>query len=126
MERQGPDPVSALRANLLIRDDSEEGRYVGELDGSIVASALYKVRDSTWIFFHTEVDEVHSGEGIASALARFALDDVRAQGGRVVPICPFVAAFIRRHPEYQDLVDHEAWDGIRSRQEARRQAAGES
>jgi predicted GNAT family acetyltransferase len=117
--------VGAVRDDLQIRDDRDGGRYVAEIEGTIVASAFYKVRDSTWVFVHTEVDEEHSGEGIGSALAGLALDDVRSQGGRVVPICPFVAAYIRRHPEYQDLVDHEAWDGIRSRHEDRRRAARE-
>jgi predicted GNAT family acetyltransferase len=52
----------------------------------------------------TEVPEALEGQGIGSALARGALDDVRAQGLQVIPLCPFVAAFIRRHPEYLDLV----------------------
>lgn len=115
--------MSGARDHLQVRDDPDGGRYVGEIDGTVVASSFYKVRATTWIFVHTEVDEGHSGQGIGWAVARFALDDVRDKGGRVVPICPFVAAFIKRHPEYQDLVDHEAWDGIRSRQEARRRAA---
>ena len=114
--------MSDVHDQLRIRDDTDGRRYVAEIDGSVVASASYKARASTWIFVHTEVDDGHSGQGIGSAVARFALDDVRAKGGRVVPICPFVAAFIKRHSEYQDLVDHEAWDGIRSRQEARRSA----
>ncbi|MFC6663258.1 GNAT family N-acetyltransferase, partial [Deinococcus multiflagellatus] len=53
---------------------------------------------------HTVVDEGHEGQGLGSLLARGALDDVRAQGKRVVPMCPFIAAYIRRHPEYTDLV----------------------
>jgi hypothetical protein len=120
-----PDPVSAIRGDVRVRDDGDGGRYVGEVDGTVVASAFYKLRGTTWIFIHTEVDEDHSGRGVASAVVRFALDDVRDKGGRVVPICPFVAAYIRRHPDYQDLIDHETWDGIRSRQEARRRAARE-
>jgi len=117
--RHGPDLLSDIHDRLRVGDDADEGRYLGHIEGTVVASAFYKVRASTWIFTHTEVDEDHSGQGIGSAVVRYALDDVRAKGGKVVPICPFVAAFIKRHPEYQDLVDHEEWDGIRSRQEAR-------
>jgi predicted GNAT family acetyltransferase len=120
--RHGLDLLSDVHEQLRVRDDADWGRYVGEIEGTVVASAFYKVRATTWILIHTEVDEGHSGQGIGSAVARFALDDVRAKGGRVVPICPFVAAFIKRHPEYQDLIDHETWDGIRSRQEAPRSA----
>lgn len=118
----GLDPLSDVRDEIRFGDDTGGGRYVGQIDGTVVASAFYKVRDATWIFVHTEVDDGHSGQGIASALVRFALDEVRDKGGRVVPVCPFFAAFIRRHPEYQDLVDNEAWDSIRSRREARRTA----
>ncbi|MBZ9750259.1 N-acetyltransferase [Deinococcus sp. HMF7620] len=53
---------------------------------------------------HTVIEEGHEGEGLGSQLARFALDDVRAQGKRVVPMCPFIAGYIRKHPEYTDLV----------------------
>ena len=44
------------------------------------------------------------GQGLGARLARFALDDARERGLRVVPLCPFIAAFVKRHPEYQDLV----------------------
>ena len=53
---------------------------------------------------HTEVEEGHEGEGLGSQLARAALDDIRAQGKQVMPMCPFIAAYIRRHPEYNDLI----------------------
>ncbi|GGB55709.1 N-acetyltransferase [Deinococcus soli (ex Cha et al. 2016)] len=53
---------------------------------------------------HTEVEEGHEGEGLGSQLARAALDDIRAQGKLVLPMCPFIAAYIRRHPEYNDLI----------------------
>jgi predicted GNAT family acetyltransferase len=53
---------------------------------------------------HTEVDPALEGQGIGGELVRQALDDVRAHGLRVRPSCPFVAAYIRRHPEYADLV----------------------
>jgi predicted GNAT family acetyltransferase len=58
------------------------------------------------VLVHTEVPAELSGQGVGSALARGALDRLRAEGGgvRVVPVCEFVAAFIKRHPEYRDLV----------------------
>jgi hypothetical protein len=49
---------------------------------------------------------------VGAALARFALDDVKAEGGTVVPLCPFIAAWIKRHPEYEAMVDHELLDRI--------------
>ena len=53
---------------------------------------------------HTDVAPKWEGKGVGSTLVQGALDDVRARGLKVQPICPFVAAYIRRHPEYQDLV----------------------
>jgi len=54
---------------------------------------------------HTEIDTSFSGHGVGSALARGALDDVRRQGKLVTARCPFIAAYIRGHREYADLVD---------------------
>jgi predicted GNAT family acetyltransferase len=53
---------------------------------------------------HTEIEPAFEGEGFGSALVSGALDDVRARGKRVRPLCPFVAAYVKRHPEYADLV----------------------
>ena len=61
--------------------------------------------DVKLVFDHTEVDNAYSGRGLSSTLVRFALDDVRARGKRVVAICPFVDGFIDKHPEYKDLAD---------------------
>ena len=57
---------------------------------------------------HTDVDPKWEGQGVGSELVRGALDDLRARGLKVRPLCPFVAAFIRRHPEYEDLVSSRA------------------
>ena len=57
-------------------------------------------------FLHTEVDDAYGGRGLASALVQFALDDVRAAGLRIVPHCPYVAGWIRKHEgRFDDLVD---------------------
>jgi predicted GNAT family acetyltransferase len=56
------------------------------------------------VLVHTEVEPRAEGTGLGSQLVTEALDDIRARGLRVVPLCPFVAAYIRRHPDYADLV----------------------
>jgi predicted GNAT family acetyltransferase len=85
-------------------DNTDQRRWQVEIDGRL-ALIKYQERDGQIMYLHTEVPPDLEGRGIASAMARAALDDARARGLRVVPLCPFVASYIRRHPEYQDLVD---------------------
>jgi predicted GNAT family acetyltransferase len=82
-----------------IVDNPDAGRY--ETDGGHLA---YRRDGDVVTMTHTEVDPQLEGQGIGSELVRHALDDVRSQGLRVRPSCPFVAAYIREHPEYGDLV----------------------
>ena len=56
------------------------------------------------MLLHTEVLPSFEGKGLGARLVAGALDDIRARGLRVVPFCPFVRAYIRRHPDYADLV----------------------
>ncbi|MGA0567985.1 GNAT family N-acetyltransferase [Rathayibacter sp. KR2-224] len=86
-----------------VHDDRDASRYVIELGGQMVGAAYYKRFDDHIVFTHTEVDEGHQGEGLASVLVQAALDDVRGSGLRVVALCPYVRSWIARHPEYQDL-----------------------
>lgn len=85
-------------------NNERAGRFELNLDGELAVSAYHR-RNGTIVFTHTEVPPAFEGKGIGNALARAALDYARSEGLRVVPRCPFIAAFIRRHPEYQDLVD---------------------
>ncbi len=57
------------------------------------------------IFAHTEITPGHEQQGLGSVLVRRALDQLRERGTTVIPTCPFTAAFIRRHPEYAEVVD---------------------
>lgn len=86
-------------------DRPSEGRYVVRSGGAVVGAAEYRRTKDRVVFTHTEIDPAAGGHGFGSRLVRAALDDVRRQGMRVVPLCPFVAAWIRHHPDYADLVD---------------------
>jgi uncharacterized protein len=88
-----------------IRHEPENDRYIVEVDDQQRGEALYERRDGRVVFTHTEIDDSLEGQGVGSRLASFALDDVRASGAQVVPMCPFIASFIERHDEYADLVD---------------------
>ena len=85
-------------------DDPAATRYVLRRDGEAAGFVTYRRQPGVITLLHTEVDPAREGEGLGSRLVRGVLDDVRAQGLSVHPVCPFVAAFIERHDEYADLV----------------------
>jgi predicted GNAT family acetyltransferase/glutaredoxin len=85
-------------------DNPESSRYELRLGDRLIGLAAYRRRDGRIALTHTEVDESCEGRGYGSRLVAAALEDARRQGLAVVPLCPFVAHFVERHPEYQDLV----------------------
>ncbi|MEV7429447.1 MULTISPECIES: GNAT family N-acetyltransferase [unclassified Nocardioides] len=88
-----------------VRNDTSEHRWVAELDGRLAGYAEYHRDGDTVTFTHTVVDEDFEGRGVGSALARAALDDVRGEGSaKVVAQCSFIAGWIDKHPDYQDLL----------------------
>lgn len=87
-----------------VKNNEAAQRFEVVLDGQ-VAFAQYQLDGSTIIFTHTEVPEAFEGKGVASTLVRTALETARNQKLAVIPLCPFVASYIRRHQaEYLDLV----------------------
>jgi len=74
-----------------------------EVDGHL-GVVDYTLRDGAMIITHTEVPSSIGGRGIAAELTRTALDTARRKGWKVVPACPYAAAFIRRHPEFAGLL----------------------
>lgn len=105
MSGGGPPPVAARpTGDADVVDRPGEHRYELRADGRVVGAAVYRRLGDRVVFTHTEVPESVGGRGLGSRLVRAALDDVRQQGAHVVPRCPFVAGWIRRHPDYSDLV----------------------
>lgn len=95
--------VNREENNLNIENNEGAQRWEAHLD-QYMAVAEYRRRGETIFFIHTEVPSEMEGQGVASKLVKTALDDARAQHLAVVPFCPFVAAYIRRHPDYKALV----------------------
>jgi predicted GNAT family acetyltransferase len=87
-----------------VRDNPAELRYEALADGNLVGQISYRARPGRVVLIHTEVAPAAEGMGVASKLVKGALDDIRARGLRVVPVCRFVASYIGRHPEEHDLV----------------------
>ena len=86
-----------------IVNNRPEHRYELAVEGHIAAT-YYEIADGVITFVHTEVPPELGGKGIGSKLIRGALDQVRAEGLKVIAQCPFVKGFIDKNPAYQDLL----------------------
>ena len=91
------DPMDAE-----IHDVPAHHRYEVEVDG-VTAYVLYRRKPGVITLVHTEVPKALAGRGVGSRLAKHVLDAARAEGLKVVPVCPFIAAWMKKHPEYDDL-----------------------
>ena len=86
-----------------VRDNAALGRFELDLDGGL-GFVTYRRVAGVVTLLHAEVPAALNGRGYGSRLVRGSLDLLRAEGARVVPVCPFIAAFIDRHPAYRDLL----------------------
>ena len=86
-----------------VTNNAGEHRFELAVDDQIAAT-YYEIADGVITFVHTEVPPALGGKGIGSKLIRGALDQVREDGLKVIAQCPFVKAFIEKHPDYQDLL----------------------
>ena len=85
-------------------DNPAASRYELRADGELAGFVEYRLRDQVISLVHTEVDPRFQGAGLATHLARFSLDDARKRHLAVLPFCPYIQAWITKHPEYTDLV----------------------
>ncbi|MEV7865596.1 GNAT family N-acetyltransferase [Streptomyces sp. NPDC088124] len=86
------------------RNDAER-RYEILVDGQRAGLTAYRDLAAQRVFFHTEIDNAFAGQGLGPQLVEQALVDVRASGMRIVPVCPYVAKFLKRHDEFADITD---------------------
>lgn len=96
-------------ADVEVRNNPDHHRFEALVDGSL-AIAEYNLIQGGIIFSHTEVPKQLEGRGIGSALIRTGLAHAREHGLKVMPICPFFAAFLKKHAEWHDLV-HPSYRG---------------
>lgn len=93
--------------DIVVTNVPAELRYEARDGQTLAGLAAYLLTHNDLIVFtHTEVEAGFEGKGVGSRIARFALDDARARGLGVVPLCPFIKGWIERHPDYADLVHH--------------------
>ncbi len=90
--------------DIVFADAPDRSRYELRAGDELVGLIDYRLAGDVITLVHTEVPEAFGGQGYAARLARGALDDARSRGLRVVPSCPYVAAYVDKHPDYADLV----------------------
>jgi uncharacterized protein len=87
-----------------VADNPEAARYELTVDGERAGFVTYRQSPGVIVFLHAEVDPTKERKGLGSQLVRGALDDVRARGLTVRPVCPFVQWFMETHEDYRDLL----------------------
>lgn len=97
-----PPTNSSDATSVNVQHEPQRSRYSATVDDAL-AVADYHQDGNVISFTHTEVPPEIQGRGVASALAHRALDDARAAGNRVIPVCEFFARYMESHPEYDDL-----------------------
>jgi predicted GNAT family acetyltransferase len=91
-------------ARIVVADAPERERFEASVDGELAGFLVYRSRKGLLALIHTEVEERFEGRGLGGRLGRFALDQAREQDLAVLPFCPFVNEWMKRHAEYVDLV----------------------
>jgi uncharacterized protein len=89
---------------MTVRDNPAKRRYEAVVDDEVAGFIFYRLLGDEIVLIHTEVADEFEGQGVGSRLVAGTLDDIRARGLRMQPVCPFVKAYVERHPEYADLI----------------------
>ncbi len=97
------DDDSAL--DVVVTNNEAARRYEVHIGTELAGLTTYMLGDNRVVFTHAEVYPRWEGKGVASALAKAALDDVIAQGKLITPKCPFIVNYVRHHPAYLEYVD---------------------
>ena len=85
-------------------DNELEDRFELWHGDRLAGFAAYRRREGGTVFVHTEIEPEFEGKGLGSVLARQALDATVARGEEIIPVCPFISAYLRKHPEYDEHV----------------------
>jgi predicted GNAT family acetyltransferase len=102
-----PEAMGAPETAPAVADNPAVSRYELHAGGELAGFVAYRLRGPVISLVHTEVDPRFQGAGYAARLARFSLDDARDRNLAVLPFCPYIQSWIRKHPEYSDLVPRE-------------------
>jgi uncharacterized protein len=87
-----------------VTDNPQASRYELWLETTCAGFIQYRTEPGMILLVHTEIDPAFAGQGLGERLVAGALEDLSARGLKLVPLCPFVRAYLRRHPDQADLV----------------------
>jgi len=90
--------------DITITNNPAAHRYEANMGGELAGYSEYNLLSEAIMFTHTEVLPAFEGKGVGSAIAKHVLDEARAEGKHVIPVCQFIAGWIRKHRDYADLV----------------------
>jgi glutathione S-transferase len=103
-EGSAPRRATSLALSADVIENRDEHRFERPIHDTAIAAAYYRDADGNLAFIHTEVPSEFSGQGIATELARGTFEILRESGRKAVLVCPFMAHFYTKHPEYADVV----------------------
>jgi uncharacterized protein len=95
---------SSATGSPVLTDNQTASRYELHVDGKLAGFVDYRLRGEVISLVHTEVEPAFQGDHLATYLARYSLDDARKRGLAVLPFCPYISSWIKKHPEYAELV----------------------
>lgn len=96
--------MSTSTPDISMADRPERERYEIVVDGELAGFVQYRERNGALDLVHTEVLPAFEGRGLAGRVAQYALDDARRKGRQIVPSCSYIARYVERRPELQDLL----------------------
>lgn len=98
-------PTETPNQSTTVQRVQEKNRYEIRIDGQLAGFAAYRDKGDQRIFYHTEIDEAFAGRGLSTNLVTRALTESRESGKRIVPVCTFVAAYLKKHDGFADITD---------------------
>lgn len=110
------------RPTRTVRNAPDRNRFEILVGDEVGGFTEYLDTDRQRIFFHTEIDQRFAGQGLAGALVHEALTETRADEKRVVPVCPYVAAYLKRNDEFTDVTDEVTPEALQAVQKSPEQS----